>query len=138
MKINLEIGEEIIFTARRHWFVILGRIFGIAILLVAPIVVYVFVVVSGFPMPRLLAGNLVFLSAGLLSAWMLILWVLLFVIWTNYFLDVLILTNKKVIDIEQKGLFSREISSFPLERIQDITLGGVTCLMQGQKMLVGE
>jgi len=122
MKINLEKGEEIIYTARRHWFVILGRVLGLLILLIAPIVVYVFIVVSGFPMPRLIAGNLVFLSAALLSAWMLILWVLLFIIWTNYFLDVLIITNKKVIDIEQKSLFSREISSFPLERIQDATI----------------
>jgi len=122
MKINLEQSEKIIYTARRHWFVILGRVLGILLLFIAPVIVYIFITTYGFPMPRLISGSLVFLSAALLSIWTLVLWILLFVIWTNYFLDVLIITNRKVIDIEQRGLFSREVSSFPLERIQDITI----------------
>lgn len=121
MKINLEQDEKIIFIAHRHWFVILGRILGILLLLIAPIIVFVFISTLELSIPRLILGNLIFMSAILLSIWSLILWLLLFIIWTNYFLDMLVVTNKKVIDIEQKSLFSREISSFPLEKIQDIT-----------------
>jgi len=122
MKINLEQDEKIIFIAHKHWFVMLGRILSISLLLIAPIIIFVFISTSELSIPRLILGNLVFLSAALLSIWSLILWLLLFIIWTNYFLDMLIVTNKKVIDIEQKSLFSREISSFPLEKIQDITI----------------
>ncbi len=56
------------------------------------------------------------------SIWLLLLWIAGFVIWTDYYLDVLVLTNKKIIDIEQKALFSRETTSLPLEKIQDITV----------------
>jgi len=34
-----------------------------------------------------------------------------------------LLTNKRVVDIEQKGMFSREVSTLRLDRIQDITVG---------------
>lgn len=54
--------------------------------------------------------------------WLLILWILLFIMWTNYYLDMLILTDKKVIRVEQNALFSREMSSFRLDRLQDITV----------------
>lgn len=56
------------------------------------------------------------------SVWLLLLWIALFVVWTDYYLDVLLLTNKKLIDVEQRALFSREVTSLSLERIQDITV----------------
>ena len=40
--------------------------------------------------------------------------------WTNYYLDVLIVTNKRIIDIEQFGLFSRDQASLPIKNVQDI------------------
>jgi len=122
MSIKLEQDERILFRARRHWFVLFGQVFGIIILLVAPFALFALAINLGVPMPHFLAGNLVFLGAALVGTWMLLLWIAFFVVWTNYFLDILILTNKKLIDMEQKSLFSREISSLRLERIQDITI----------------
>ncbi|MCI0542391.1 PH domain-containing protein [bacterium] len=58
----------------------------------------------------------------LVGVWLLLVWIAIFVIWTDYYLDVLILTNKKIIDIEQRGLFVREVTSLPLEKIQDATV----------------
>ena len=57
-----------------------------------------------------------------ISIWTLIAWIKLFTIWTDYYLDVWFITNKRIIDIEQKGFFRREISTFRMERIQDITI----------------
>ncbi|MEK7507611.1 MAG: PH domain-containing protein [Patescibacteria group bacterium] len=54
------------------------------------------------------------------TVWTLIVWVLFFVRWTDYYLDVLLVTNKRVLDIEQLGLFSRDISEARLENIQDM------------------
>ena len=44
-----------------------------------------------------------------------------FIFWTDYVLDIWIVTNKRIIDIEQIGLFKRETSSVRLENIQDVT-----------------
>ena len=39
----------------------------------------------------------------------------------NYFLDLWIVTNDRIVSIDQKGLFSRTISELDLYRIQDVT-----------------
>ncbi|MEY2702541.1 MAG: hypothetical protein RLY43_1174, partial [Bacteroidota bacterium] len=64
--------------------------------------------------------NLTILFLFLYVNWILILWVISFFIWTDYYLDVWIITNKNLIDVEQIGVFHREISTTRLARIQDI------------------
>lgn len=55
------------------------------------------------------------------SAWWLLLqWLALAYVWTDYYLDIWVVTNKRIISIEQHGLFRREIGSFRLERLQDM------------------
>ena len=54
--------------------------------------------------------------------WTLIVWMLSFMTWTDYYLDVWVLTNKRIIDIEQKGFFRRDVSNFRYEQIQDMTV----------------
>lgn len=53
------------------------------------------------------------------AIWALFAWMILAVNWTNYYLDVLIITTKRVLDIEQKGLFARDIAETRIENIQD-------------------
>jgi len=43
-------------------------------------------------------------------------------IWTDYYLDVWTVTDKRIIDQEQQGLFHRRTSVFRIERIQDVTI----------------
>jgi len=68
-------------------------------------------------------GNARALAVLITTVWLLLVWIAGFMIWTDYYLDVLILTNKKIVDIEQQGLFAREVSSLPLGKIQDVTVG---------------
>ncbi|MEY2703032.1 MAG: hypothetical protein RLY43_1670, partial [Bacteroidota bacterium] len=56
------------------------------------------------------------------SLWLLVLWVIFFIEWTDYYLDFWIITNRRIIDVEQNGFFHREITSFRFEQIQDITV----------------
>jgi len=65
----------------------------------------------------------------LLSLYALLILTLLFAIWINYRLDVWIITTKRVIDIEQRGLFNREVSEFLVANIQDITTEVPTMIM---------
>ena len=65
--------------------------------------------------------------------WIQILWIMFFITWTNYYLDVILVTNKRVVDIEQLGLFSRDIAEIRLESIQDIkseVLGFISSLFK--------
>lgn len=56
------------------------------------------------------------------SLWLLVLWIVFFIEWTDYYLDIWVLTDRRIIDIEQKGFFHREVTSFRYEQIQDITV----------------
>lgn len=40
----------------------------------------------------------------------------------NHYLDFWIITSKKIIDVEFRGIFDHEVSEFSLEKIQDVTV----------------
>lgn len=50
------------------------------------------------------------------------LFLFLFIFWVNYYLDVWIITTQRLIDIEQKNLFSREIAEMRLSRIENVSV----------------
>lgn len=84
--------------------------------------------------PPLLLTFLPFLANGLnpaliepavnffLALYMMVLFLFLFLFWMDYYLDMWIITNRRVIAIEQKGLFRREIAEILLPRVQDVTI----------------
>lgn len=44
-----------------------------------------------------------------------------FYVWMTWYYDVYILTSERIIEAEQKGLFSREVKEIDLDKVQDIT-----------------
>jgi CTP:phosphocholine cytidylyltransferase-like protein len=44
------------------------------------------------------------------------------VTWTNHYLDVLVVTSKRLIDIDQLSLFHRDIAEVRIENIEDIQI----------------
>jgi len=44
-----------------------------------------------------------------------------FLIWIDYYFDVWIITTERVINVEQKGMFSRRVSELSYAKVQDIT-----------------
>lgn len=109
--INFDKDEYLIYEVRKHWIVFVTEITFLVLLALAPTLIMSFIQ-GQVEVPLIVFGY---------TLWLLILWVLAFVFWTNYYLDVWIITNKKVIDVEQHGLFKREISVMHLEKIQDVT-----------------
>lgn len=67
-------------------------------------------------------GNFETYSLALYLVFLIILWVTFFIEWTDFMLDTWILTNDRMIDVEQIALFSRRMSTLSLDRIQDITI----------------
>lgn len=118
MAINLEKDEYIVFEVRKHWFNLVPPAFFILAATLLPIVGYA--IFSSLPVVFESDHNLTVLFLFLYTNWLIVLWVIAFVIWTDYYLDVWIVTNKNLIDVEQKGIFHREISTTRLARIQDV------------------
>src|SRR3989339_70988 len=48
-------------------------------------------------------------------------WLFFYTAFVNYFLDMWIITNDRIVDIRQKGLFARVVAELDLFRVQDVT-----------------
>lgn len=120
--IKLDSDERIVLRIHRHWFILLTQALPLILLLFLPILVRGGLSLTGIAPLFSLGEHPQKLVTLLSAAWALFMWVTLFLVWTDYYLDVLVVTNKRVIDIEQKGIFSREVAAFRLDRIQDVTV----------------
>jgi uncharacterized membrane protein YdbT with pleckstrin-like domain len=49
-------------------------------------------------------------------------WLYSFMIWIDYYFDIWVITSERIINVEQKGLFSREVSELRYSKIQDVTM----------------
>jgi len=117
IKINPD--EKIIMELRKHWYVLLAEMSFIVLGAVGPLVV----LVLSEPWVKTNISPKTFLF-GLFFywLWLLVLWLFFWLAWTDYYLDVWIITDKRIIDVEQKGIFNREISTFYYEKVQDVTV----------------
>ena len=115
----LDPTEHVIMRMRRHPFALISESSTIAAAAFAPLLLYPFL---SRPEWFGLSGNPVFLFIAIVSAWGLLFWMVFYKILLDYYLDVWILTDKKLIDVEQKGIFRREVATLMLESIQDVTV----------------
>lgn len=116
---NAEKGEKIIMLLRRHWFIMFARILFWMIAAVLPIIFYfIFVDVFG----NFLTAEIIYpIFILFVVIYYLYIWLFAFSSFVDYYLDIWIVTNKRIINIEQKGLFYRQVSEQRLFRIQDVT-----------------
>ncbi len=111
--------EKFIAEVRRHWFVFALESAGaLSAALIPAGLLYFLLSLSG----QAMTSRLFYLGLFFYLLWLLFVWLYFFLAWTDYYLDVWIITDRKIIDIDQKGLFHREISSFRLDHIQDVTI----------------
>lgn len=121
-KIILDTDEKILLQVRKHWFILAVQIFGMVLLATLPYFVYVAIVSSPVLFSLYTSNVQPGIPIALLSAWLLIIWMILFNIWNNYYLDVWTITNRRLIVVDQKGFFFRTTASFRFERLQDIEI----------------
>jgi len=119
--IKLLKDEKIILERRKHVFVIISE--GMSMFLIASVPT---LIVLGLLFFLPAAAEFIKEYASFFVFFLLILWqiilILFFIAWTNYYLDVLLLTDKRLIDIEQLGLFARDYAAVRLENIQDVKI----------------
>lgn len=116
--IKLHQGEEIYISQRKHWFALAAESAGLVAAAIVPFFV-MWLMMAGEGTKEHVTGNIALIIFGV-AAWELALWVIFFILWTNYYLNLLVVTNVRVIDIEQHGLFARDMADMRLDRIQDV------------------
>ena len=121
--LHLDLGESVILEVRKHWIVFAGHAVGLLFSAFLPFILFaifkIFIPISpsiSFP------GNNSALFLFFYTLWILALWVSFFVNWTKYYLDVWYVTEKRIIIVDQKRLFDREISNIRFDKIQDVTV----------------
>lgn len=105
---ELKEGEELHAMIRKHW-----------IVLTVPLVKAVISTAIALLVARYF----------LRTEWLSLIWILWMLVTLSYilyriflwYLDSFIITSHRVIDIDQTGLFHRQVSETPIDRIQDIT-----------------
>lgn len=109
-------NEEIVLFLRRHWLTLIFKLI--------PAIFFLGTLLAIFFLKESLLiyfdWEIVFFNLFYVSLFMFF-WILLFIIWIDYYLDVWIVTDQRIVNIEQKSLFRRSISELEMGKIQDVT-----------------
>lgn len=131
--ITLDKDERMHMEVRKHPFVIVSTIAGAAFALVLPFVFLFFAGVTSTVVSAELITQMAPIAVFLYALWALTLWMFVFIEWTDYYLDAWYVTDRRIVDVEQRGIFHREVISFRHDSIQDITVdtGGIIQTLLG-------
>lgn len=119
--VDLQPGEHVANVIRKHWFIFVEEIAAIVlgctiIVLIAGALAYIASTTGTMPG---IFGSL--MGFGVLLS-LFLGWLMLCIIWTNYYLDMWIVTNHRIFSVDQIGLFGRRVTSIALDNIQEITV----------------
>ena len=112
-------NEKILIVLRRHWFIFLKFLVVYFLIGLIPVGLYFVNKSFGVSMFSCEVGRAI--KVLIISAFYLFWWLLAFRQFMDYWLDVWIVTDQRVVNVNQKGLFFRTISELKLFRIQDVT-----------------
>lgn len=117
--IELQKDEQYLYTFRRHPIVLLPAIIILLVFAALP-----FFIIPYIPANIILpiAGDPANLFTFLYIAWLTLLWLALSIVFIDHWLDMWIITDKRLLDFEQLGLFNRETAVLRIEQIQDISI----------------
>ena len=124
---ELEPGETITLSVRKHWIVLVGQVVSFAILGLLPLLLpytLSYIQVANPALATSISRQLV--NSGpwmqlFYAFWLLFIWMAAFSAFTRYYLTMWIITSTRIVEIHQYGFFSRRVSSFLLNRVQDVT-----------------
>lgn len=117
--IKLEPDEHVVAVVRKHWFIFFLHTVAHVFFAIAPLVVFFaiqYLVVFSIP------DKFFWLGLAGYFLWLLAIWVIYFIQWTDYYLDVWYITNEKIYDVLQKGFFNRHVSILRFDKIQDVSV----------------
>lgn len=119
----LQENEHITMYVRRHWIWLLLETIGVLVLFALPVSLVWYLsahyltstdLFFGYPLQKM-ADFFVYL-------WAIFCWIFWADRFTKYALNFWVLTNKRLVESEHIMLFSRKLSTLPLETIEDVTV----------------
>ncbi len=113
-------NERVVLLLRRHWTVIARHLVQlVALLSFPPIILIVLLLFSDFTFTP---GTLEYvMTIQLFSIYLLFSLLFYFENFVDYHLDIWVVTDQRIVSIEQNGLFKRVISEVNILQIQDVT-----------------
>lgn len=113
-------NEKIILLLHRHWAVLVKNLFVFIILAGLPAAVFILARdFMGWDLAEDSLGYVGLVMGG--SLYYLFLWNLAFSYWLDYLLDYCVITDQRLVDVQQSGLFNRTVAEQELHRVQDVT-----------------
>lgn len=128
---NQRPDEHVVLFLRRHWIAVLAIVIAFLFLIGLPLLIgsYFWPTVERW-LEHPFFGPLIVIFG---SIYFLSIWLFAFLEFTDYYLDTWIVTNERIINIEQEGLFHRTASELDLAAVQDTTaeIRGITQTLLG-------
>ena len=95
--------EKVIKIVRRDLFILVKKILFLVVLIILPLIVFNLLILSR---TDILSGAVTYpLIVIGVSAYYLFMWLFFFFSFIDYYLDVWVITNERIIDIQQQGFF---------------------------------
>lgn len=103
---NMKPGEKVDTVIRRHWIVfVMVALYGIGGILFTVTIFWLF----GFILESLLAMTLFWMYYSMF----------LYISWLNHELDLMVVTNNRIVVVEQLSFLDRDIGETTLDKIQE-------------------
>ncbi|OGL88848.1 hypothetical protein A3H75_00975 [Candidatus Uhrbacteria bacterium RIFCSPLOWO2_02_FULL_51_9] len=113
--IPLQPDERVKFMLRRHPLTFVPKIILVLILLAMPLVIGAFLEEGPLADP-FWGPTLILLGSG----YTLLVLTFFHALFVDYYLDLWVVTNDRIIDIHQAGLFKRTVAELDLKQVQDV------------------
>ena len=124
--IQLHEHEHVVLLLHKHWFVVARIVIGVVFMLILLGVIFALLPLVTAQLDSPVVSSIIGFGT---VVYLMVLCLFAFFSWMDYYLDVWIVTEKRVMHVDQQGLFSRQISEIPLASVQDVTLN-VTGIVQ--------
>lgn len=118
--LHIHPDEKIVLKLRKHWLILLRDTMSSILLAFLPFIL--FAILQIFVPTDIDFVTYLPLSGFATALWLLIVWMALAVLWTDYYLDLWIVTDSRIISVDQVSLFHRTVTTLSLDKIQEVTV----------------
>lgn len=109
--------ERAFLFIRRHWIIELWLLVRFIFLLTMPFLIFAALHTW---IPDWVSGARNSVALIIISIWMLFVGLKYYINWLDNFFDIVILSDRRIVDINQRNLFNRETTEASLAQIQDV------------------
>jgi len=113
-------NEEVLAAVRKHWTALIAPVLQLIGFNAVPIIGFaIYIYVLGWELT--VDGLFYVIGVLLISLYYIGAWIMYYHAFVGYHLDLWVITDQRIINIEQNGLFNRVMSELNLSKIQDVT-----------------